>query len=463
MHLEVPHRHNEDPYESPARRLVSHAASSSGDAHQRVGRVRNMFDAALNWLVTQFNADPPSEPTHEIQPGRLWVDSGLELVWLKPNGQEEALALDRAVMLLGRQTANSTDDDPLSGSLQRIPCQDETVSRRQAALVWSNGGYVLHHLPSAKNPTLVDDREDTRFELCDGQTIRFGNARMYVRAAYRPALRSTFVLNVCARLSRTVHDEDVPSDYALTVLNGPGRGETFLLTRCIHALHTTSGPRLVPPSPGHVAVHMRGQDRTDHVLLWDDRSQSYMFVHNVNAGRAYIHTGDGEDDLDVLSVPSSPRQEVQPFTPTVLMAGDTICVGKVKLRFHRCADTTLQSALAALIGSSAPRRRRRRCGQDDTVDAASKPGPEASTRVRRVTPRAPIEAAEPVCPSTAVATGTRAPRAKTERRPRYTVVDPEASIRETAVIVASLPKSQRAAYPDRAARIFESDAIRRSR
>lgn len=107
---------------------------------------------------------------------------GIELLVLEGVDTGQKFTIDADEVLIGRRL----DDEELSvGVLLR----DATVSARQAVIRLENGNHIIHHLPEATNPTMVNGYTVDTAMLVPGSQIQIGRILIDVRSRGGTGLR----------------------------------------------------------------------------------------------------------------------------------------------------------------------------------------------------------------------------------------------------------------------------------
>ncbi|HEY4002483.1 MAG TPA: FHA domain-containing protein, partial [Candidatus Xenobia bacterium] len=166
------------------------------------------------------------------------LDSGYEI--LIEDGQErgKTIPLDSGLLLIGREEV------PGEKRAGWLLFADRSVSRRQALLWWDarEQTYDLVHVDSATNPTLIDHHPEKTALLRSGQHVKSGHLgfRLHRRPLVRPnnpVIRSA--MGVVGDVRDTENWVDT-GGLALTVVEGDGQGQTFLLNKNYHLLGARS-------------------------------------------------------------------------------------------------------------------------------------------------------------------------------------------------------------------------------
>lgn len=312
----------------------------------------------FNWLQTKMKRQARREDANPVAatvstspavfgpvPWALEYDSGLEVVCEGGRDNGLTFSLDHGFLVIGR---GRTEEERRKGWLLFT---DETVSRRQAVLAWNEekGCYFLFHLEGATNPTFVDKRAGEHWRIGVGSTVEMGNCRFRVQRRIRHGKPSPFASNLTTRFNGVGDDACVSSGFALTIMNGPNKGDTFILSRKLHVLHDTVDEN------GHRLLE-RGQQNTleRDALVWNDEASSYALVHNtdftsVDFSSTVVYAGRARHGSDLRAAPPEPGVEVVSETPMLLRDGDTIRLGSLRLRLHRNVQCLLEGCVGHIM------------------------------------------------------------------------------------------------------------------
>ncbi|HXZ84511.1 MAG TPA: FHA domain-containing protein [Myxococcota bacterium] len=174
----------------------------------------------------------------------------------------------------------------------RVRLRDRSVSSRQARLHLSANGWVLEHLATAANPTLVNGEAVTRRGVGAGDRIRIGRVMLEIRPQFEPARAAEGGAGEHTELVRL--DAADPSDGQTTlvgavssawgqlaVLRGPGKlaGARFPLAAERIRLGRQPDCDVVLLDPSISRLHAELVREGGRVLL-RNRSQTNPTLHN---------------------------------------------------------------------------------------------------------------------------------------------------------------------------------------
>jgi len=201
-----------------------------------------------SWLSRVLDRGPDDDEATEY-----------ELVVIDGADQGVRFRLDRPQVQLGRAAPGSSRD-------AGILLSDRSVSARQALLIREDGRWILQHLPSATNPTLVNGRKIKQKRVRPGDRIALGLAVLELKAIEKSP-------RVGSRRSRAV-EADVSAE--LVVTEGPDDlvGMRFPLDR-----ECTSIGR---DASCDVVLDIGAVSRSHASLVWEDGQLVLVHESDVN-------------------------------------------------------------------------------------------------------------------------------------------------------------------------------------
>lgn len=206
----------------------------------------------------------------------------LALVVVEGVDRGARLSVVRPEVEIGRGEETSARDE-------RVRLRDRSVSARQARLSLENDGWLLEHLATASNPTLVNGEAVRRQSVAPGDRIRMGRVMLEVR--------SLADASVCGPNEREERTEIIRVDESaaqttvmrapsgvwghIVVLQGPGRlqGARFPLQGDSVRLGRQPDCEIVLLDPGISRLHAEVARDGERVVL-RNKSQTNPTVRN---------------------------------------------------------------------------------------------------------------------------------------------------------------------------------------
>lgn len=304
----------------------------------------------FSWFQSKLKKPQSGEPGVHVHqatptvfgpvPWTIWHDSGLELVCEEGRDAGLCVPLDHGFQVIGRGLAEGA---PRAGWLLFT---EETVSRRQAVLCWSQDrdAFFLYHLHGATNETYVNETAGDCWRVGIGTNIDIGHMRIRIQRKLQMGRLSPFVLSTLERLGRAFDDAPLNTGFALTVVDGTRKGDTWLLSRKFHILHSTpgdSGEGLLDRSMPHATER--------DLLVWYEEAQTYGLIHNEKADGTIVHAAHPSHSFQIFSPASETSVEVCSDTPVILREGDILRIGALQVRIHRQAGKLLDGSIAHIL------------------------------------------------------------------------------------------------------------------
>jgi len=203
------------------------------------------------------------------------------LVLRRDDGTEEAFALDRDVVTIGR-------DEPEEGVANDIALNDRTVSRRHVRLVRTDGGYLIEDLGSA-NRTFVNNRPVRKARLRHGDVITIGLNLLVYQDEGAPAPSSRLELELPAAGGVTLNLEHVVLQRLAEKAAAATEPEDFL-RGAVEALR-----RLIPAEKGLLLLGSLEEGLRCAASWGEDAAYSRSLVEaTLREGKALV-TGPGLD------------------------------------------------------------------------------------------------------------------------------------------------------------------------
>lgn len=309
----------------------------------------------FRWLQSKMKAER-SELEAETQtdtalvefgpvPWTVWFDSGLVVYIDEGDDNGRAVPLDHAFLVLGRTREHTR---PRPGW---VLVADGTVSRRQAIIVWNSEArtYMIYHLEGATNRTYVGRKEGSSWSVGPGSLVHVGRMRFQIQQAPPQTEYSPFAGSALGLLERKAKDlAPPPRDLALTVINGPHQGCTYLLTRHFHILHS-----MEEKEHGQGVLRLDSCPELEQAVMgWSTSRACYQIVNNPVAERptrVYRATPDNRKPSAIFSPPVGEAIEISSKEPLSLHYGDTLQVGEVQLRLHPYVNALLDGSIRHIL------------------------------------------------------------------------------------------------------------------
>lgn len=278
------------------------------------------------------------------------VDSGFEILIEDGQDRGKTIVLDTAFMLIGREE--------FSGEKRHgwLLFSDRSVSRRQALLWWDVKEQAFHlvHVDSATNPTLVDHHPVQTTLLKSGQHVKMGHLgfRIHRRPLVRP--NSSFIRTAMQLLGDYQDTEHWVNTrgLALTIVEGEGQGQTFILNKNYHLLSARNKGRSGSLG-GALCLPDSVLSPEQAALIWVESARSYAIVHQrVAAVPTWI--SHASTDPRTFPDPYEDPVVVNPEAPLYVHPGDIIGVSHLKVLMHQEVAEILEACVVGVLRGDWP-------------------------------------------------------------------------------------------------------------